>query len=114
METSGSEGAVSMRKVPLLTWSQVGQMMEMIEPSTITDPEGLLEATDVAGARTFALKGKGRFDVSQFGEGEIIFVNPEIETEPEQYVVAAVRNSLDSAMLRELNMIGETVRASSA
>ena len=49
-----------------------------------------------------------------FGEGEIIFVNPEIETEPEQYVVAAVRNSLDSAMLRELNMIGETVRASSA
>jgi hypothetical protein len=51
---SGSEGAVPMRKVPLLSWAQVGQMGR-IEPSCMTDPEALLE-TDVAGARTFALK----------------------------------------------------------
>lgn len=107
METSGSEGAVSMKKVPLLTWTQVGQMMESIEPSHITDPEALLEATDVTGARNFALRVKDDSMYPMFGEGEIIFVNPDIESEPGQYVVAAARNSPESGMLRELNMIGD-------
>jgi len=42
-----------------------------------------------------------------FGEGEIIFVNPDIETEPRQYVVAAPRDAPESGTLRELNMIGD-------
>jgi len=107
METSESASTVPTRKVPLLTWAQVGQMMERIEPSHVTDPEALLEATDVAGARTFALRVKDDSMYPMFGEGEIIFVNPDLEAEPGQYVVAAARNSPDSAMLRELNMIGE-------
>ena len=102
-----SEGAVPMRKVPLLTWTQVGQMMEHIEPSTITNPEALLLATDIAGARTFALRVKDDSMYPMFGEGEIIFVNPDIETEPKQYVVAAARDAPESGMLRELNMIGD-------
>lgn len=106
METAGGEGAVPMRKVPLLTWTQVGRMMGSIEPSHITDPEALLE-TDVAGARTFALRVKDDSMYPMFGEGEVIFVNPDLESEPGQYVVAAARNSPESAMLRELNLIGE-------
>jgi SOS-response transcriptional repressor LexA len=102
-----SEGAVPMRKAPLLTWTQVGQMMEHIDPSTITNPEALLLATDITGARTFALRVKDDSMYPMFGEGEIIFVNPDLEAEPGQYVVAAARNSPESGMLRELNMIGE-------
>ncbi|MGH7257753.1 MAG: LexA family protein [Nitrospiraceae bacterium] len=102
-----SEGAVPMRKVPLLTWTQVGQMMEHIEPSTITNPEALLLATDIAGARTFALRVKDDSMYPMFGEGEIIFVNPDIESEPGQYVVAAACDSPESGILRELNMIGD-------
>ncbi len=102
-----SEGAVPTRKVPLLTWTQVGQMMEHIEPSTITNPEALLLATDIAGARTFALRVKDDSMYPMFGEGEIIFVNPGIESEPGQYVVAAACDSPESGILRELNMIGD-------
>ena len=49
-----------MRKVPLLRWDQIDQMVTREEPPRLIHAEALLE-TDVPGRRTFALQVKRQF-----------------------------------------------------
>lgn len=96
-----------MRKVPLLKWHQVGQMVTSKEPPRLIHAETLLE-TDVPGRRTFALQIRDNSMQPLFSEGEIIFVNPDLPSEPGHYVVveSEVGRSKE-ALFRQLTKIGE-------
>ncbi len=95
-----------MRKVPLLRWDQLDQMVTNDEPPRVIQAEALLE-TDVPGKRTFALQIRDNSMQPLFSEGEIIFVNPDLPTEPDHYVMVQSEDGLpESALLRQLKEIG--------
>ena len=96
----------SMRAVPLLNCHQVDQMVTSNEPPRVVNAEAMLE-TDVRGRRTFATMVNDASMEPLFSEGEIVFVNPELSSEPGHYVVVENTDSkLTGALLRQLNVIG--------
>jgi SOS-response transcriptional repressor LexA len=95
-----------MRKVPLLRWDQLDQMVTREEPPRLIHAEALLE-TDVPGKRTFAMQVRDNSMQPLFSEGEIIFVNPDLPSEPGQYVVVESEDGRpEGALLRQLKDIG--------
>jgi SOS-response transcriptional repressor LexA len=95
-----------MRKVPLLRWDQIDQMVMPEEPSRVIQAEAMLE-TDVPGTRTFAMQVKDNSMQPLFSEGEVIFVNPDLPSEPGQYVlVDSEEGRPEGALLRQLKEIG--------
>ena len=95
-----------MRKVPLLGWNQIDQMVKREEPPRLIHAVALLE-TDVPGKRTFALQIRDDSMQPLFSEGEIIFVNPDLPSEPGHYVVVENENGRpEGALLRQLKEIG--------
>ena len=103
---AGMAPAVPIRKVPLVSWEAIGRMAAGDGNATVLGSDAMLE-TDVQGPRTFALRVKDDSMYPLFGEGEIIFVNPDLECEPGQYVVAGPRLTPEQAVLRELRTIGD-------
>lgn len=98
---------IELRKVPLLTWRQVDQMITSKEPSRGIRADAMLEVTDVPGKRTFALTVKDNSMHPLFSEGEIIFVNPDLKFKPGDYiVVGSQRGRSGEAMLRQLKKLG--------
>ncbi|HYR60779.1 MAG TPA: S24 family peptidase, partial [Nitrospiraceae bacterium] len=75
-----------MRKVPLLRWDQIDQMVKSNVPPRLIHAVAMLE-TDVPGRRTFAVQVRDNSMQPLFSEGEIIFVNPDLPSEPGHYVV---------------------------
>jgi SOS-response transcriptional repressor LexA len=95
-----------MRKVPLLRWDQIDQMVKSNEPPRLIHAEAMLE-TDVPGRRTFAVQVRDNSMLPLFSEGEIIFVNPDLPSEPGHYVVVESEDGRpEEALLRQLNEIG--------
>jgi SOS-response transcriptional repressor LexA len=89
-----------MRKVPLLRWHQIDQMVTSKEPPF--HAEAMLE-TDVPGKRTFAVRVKDNSMQPLFIEGDIIFVNPDLPSEPGHYVVVESEDGRpEGALLRQL------------
>ena len=75
-----------MRNVPLLRWDQIDQVVTHEELPRLIHAEAMLE-TDVPGKRTFAVQVRDNSMQPLFSEGEIIFVNPDLPSEPGHYVV---------------------------
>lgn len=95
-----------MRKVPLLRWDQIDQMVKSKEPPRLIHAETLLE-TDVPGRRTFAVQVRDNSMQPLFSEGEIIFVNPDLPSEPGHYVVVESEDGRpEEALVRQLKEIG--------
>jgi SOS-response transcriptional repressor LexA len=95
-----------MRKVPLLRWDQIDQMVTSEEVPRRIQAEALLE-TDVQGKRTFAVQVKDNSMQPLFSEGEIIFVNPDLPGEPGHYVVVESEDGRpEGALLRQVKDIG--------
>ena len=95
-----------MRKVPLLRWDQIDQMVMPEEPSRVIQAEAMLE-TDVPGTRTFAMQVKDNSMQPLFSEGEVIFVNPDLPGEPGHYVLVDSQNGRpEGALLRQVKEIG--------
>ena len=95
-----------MRKVPLLRWDQIHQMVTSGEVPRLIQAEALLE-TDVPGQRTFAVQVKDNSMQPLFSEGEIIFVNPDLPGEPGHYVVVESEDGRpEGALLRQVKEIG--------
>ena len=95
-----------MRKVPLLRWDQIDQMVMPEVPSRVIQAEAMLE-TDVPGIRTFAMQVKDNSMEPLFSEGEVIFVNPDLPCEPGHYVmVDSEHGRPERAILRQLKEIG--------
>ena len=98
-----------MRKVPLLRWDQIHQMVTSGEVPRLIQAEALLE-TDVPGQRTFAVQVKDNSMQPLFSEGEIIFVNPDLPGEPGHYVVVESEDGRpEGALLRQVKEIGRQV-----
>ena len=108
-ELSGSthhSPAGQMRKVPLLNCYQIDQMVTRNEPPRVVHAEAMLE-TDVPGRRTFAVMVKDNSMQPLFSEGEIIFVNPDLPSEPGHYVMVESEDGQpEGALLRQLKDIG--------
>ena len=95
-----------MRKVPLLKWDQIDQMVAHEEPPRLIHADALLE-TDVPGKRIFALQVRDNSMQPLFSEDETIFVDPDHPSEPDQYVVVESENSRPGGvLLRQLKDIG--------
>jgi SOS-response transcriptional repressor LexA len=95
-----------MRKVPLLRWDQIDQMVKSNEPPRVIHAEAMLE-TDVPGKRTFAMQVRDNSMQPLFSEGEIIFVNPDLPSEPGHYVVVESEDGRPEGVLfRQLKEIG--------
>jgi SOS-response transcriptional repressor LexA len=96
----------SMRTVPLLKPHQINQMFESNEPPRVVQAETMLE-TDVTGKRTFAVMVKGNSMEPLFSEGEIVFVNPDLSSEPDDYVIVqSDEGHQEGAFLRQFKEIG--------
>jgi SOS-response transcriptional repressor LexA len=94
-----------MRKVPLLKWDQLDQMIAHEEPPRLIHAEALLE-TDVPGKRTFAVHVKDDSMQPLFSQGEIIFVNPDLPSEPGHYVIVdSTEGRPEGVLLRQLKEI---------
>ena len=95
-----------MRKVPLLRWDQIDQMVTCEEPPRLIHADALLE-TDAPGKRTFALQVRDNSMQPLFSEGEIIFVNPDLPREPGHYVVVEGEDGRpEGALVRQVKDIG--------
>jgi len=95
-----------MRKVPLLRWDQIDQMVTREQPPRLIHADALLE-TDVPGKRTFAVQVRDNSMQPLFSEGEIIFVNPDLSGEPNDYVVVEGEvGSPEGVLLRQLKEVG--------
>ena len=95
-----------MRKVPLLRWDQIDQMVAREQPPRLINAKAMLE-TDVPGRHTFALQIRDDSMQPLFNEGEIIFVNPDLSAEPGHYVVVETEEGApEGALLRQLKEIG--------
>jgi hypothetical protein len=95
-----------MRKVPLLRWDQIDQMVKSNEPPRVIHAEAMLE-TDVPGKRTFAMQVRDNSMQPLFSEDEIIFVNPDLPSEPGHYVVLESEDGRPEGVLfRQLKEIG--------
>ena len=98
-----------MRKVPLLRWDQIDQMISRQAPPRLIHAETLIE-TDVPGKRTFALQIRDDSMQPLFSEGEIMFVNPDLPTEPDHYVLVESEDGhSERILLRQLKKIGGQV-----
>ena len=95
-----------MRKVPLLRWDQIDLMIVRQEPPRLIHAETLIE-TDVPGKRTFALQIRDDSMQPLFSEGEIMFVDPDLPTEPDHYVLVESEDGRpESLFIRQLKEIG--------
>ena len=79
------------------------------EPPRLIHAEVLLE-TDVPGRRTFALQIRDNSMEPEFSEGEIIFMNPDLPSEPAHHVLVESGNGGPKEIfLRQLKEIGGQV-----
>lgn len=105
-EDHPQSGTIEMRKVPLLSWSQIDQVVTNKELLRAVRSDVMLETTDVPGKRTFALRVKDNSMQPLFSEGEIIFVNPDLKYKSGHYVVVESQGSRSgAAMLRQLKRL---------
>jgi SOS-response transcriptional repressor LexA len=99
--------AGQIRKFPLLRWHQLDQILTSKALPGVIHAEALIEATDVSGSRTFAVKVQDDSMEPLFSEGEMIFVDPDIEWKPDDYVIAHYRNGdSETMLLRQIKRIG--------
>lgn len=105
--STNHSAAGEIRKIPLLDWQHIGEMVETKSLSGVIHADAMVEATDVSGTRTFALKVKDDAMEPLFSEGEMIFINPDCEWKPGDYVIAKSGDGgPDAILLRQVKHIG--------
>lgn len=105
--TTPRSAAGHVRKIPLLNWHQMSQLVaNKLGPGGL-GIEAMVEATDVPGERTVALKVPDDSMEPLFSKGEMVFVNPESEWTPGDYVIARGQDgSSEGTMFRQVKPIG--------
>jgi SOS-response transcriptional repressor LexA len=97
-----------LRSIPLLNWHQMEQIAKKGSLPAVIHAEAMVETTDVSGTRTFALKVPDDSMEPLFSKGEMIFVNPDVEYQPGDYVIAERQNTRSaSAVLRQVKRLGD-------
>lgn len=96
-----------MRSIPFLSWQQLGQIATSKGLPGVIHAEAMVETTDIPGARTFAVKVPDDSMAPLFSQGEMIFVDPDLEWQPADYVIAHHPEGLPETMLlRQVKRIG--------
>lgn len=104
---SPRSAAGRIRKIRLLNWLQLGQMVGNTLPPGVIHAEAMIETTDVSGKRTVAVKVIDDSMEPLFKEGEMIFVNPDSKWKPGDYVIANLPGRHpETILLRQINCIG--------
>jgi SOS-response transcriptional repressor LexA len=99
--------AGEIRRIPLLNWHQLSQLVASKVSADVIATEAMIEATDVPGERTIAVKVQDDSMEPLFSKGEITFVNPESEWAPGDYVIARSQDGLSGgATFRQVKSIG--------
>jgi SOS-response transcriptional repressor LexA len=75
------------RKIPLLDWSQMDQMITRENPPDVIYAKTTIDTTDICGKRTVALKVKDPSMEAMFREGQLIFVDPDSKWTRGDYVI---------------------------
>ena len=105
--SSRTSPAGHIRTVPLVNWHQIGELANNGRLPDSLHAEDMIEATDISGARTFALKVQDDSMEPLFSKGEMIFVNPDMEWKPGDFVVATRHHEgIASTLLRQIKVIG--------
>ena len=95
------------RKIPLLDWHQMGQMVTSENLPDVIHAEAMIDTTDISGKRTVALKVKDDSMETMFSEGEIIFVDPDSKWKPGDYVIVhRPGGHPETILLRQVKLIG--------
>jgi SOS-response transcriptional repressor LexA len=97
--------AVQTRRIALVGWNQIQQVLDNEKAAAMVEPGTVLE-TDLPGMRIFALRVRDDSMNPLFGEGEVIFVDPDEEIETGHYVIAGDEADPEKALLRELRDLG--------
>lgn len=75
-------------KVPLISWVQAGKWREAIDLYTPGDAEDWIETTVPIKENTFALRVDGDSMEPEFPAGVLIVVEPDMDPQPGDYVIA--------------------------
>ena len=95
--------AGEIRKIPMLDWQHIGEMVDTKNFPEVIHADAVVEATDVSGKHTVALKVKDDSMEPLFSEGEMIFVNPDCEWKAGDYVIAKREDG--AVLLRQIRHI---------
>lgn len=88
-----------MRRIPVVTLVTAGQWREVCDSFEPGDADEWIES-DIKGENVFALRVAGDSMEPEFKDGEIIIVDPHIESQPNDYVV--VKNAQGEATFKQL------------
>jgi len=91
------------RKIPLLEWDQMGQLILSKDFPDIIHASAMIDTIDISGKRTVAVKVQDDSMETMISQGEIIFVDPDSTWESEDYVVVHHPNMHpDTILLRQV------------
>lgn len=95
------------RKIPLLDWHQLSHII--ITSNNLPDvihAKAMIDTTDILGKRTVALKVKDSSMETMFREGQIIFVDPDSEWRPGDYVIVLCHGgNPETTLFRQIEYI---------
>jgi len=74
-------------EVPLISWVRAGSLCEVSDPFQPGDAEAWMPCPTNHGPRTFALKIVGESMMPEYRDGEIIFIDPDLEARHNDDVV---------------------------
>ena len=95
------------RKIPLLDWHQMGQMVTSSNLPGVIHAQATLDTMDISGKRTVAVKVSDDSMETMFSEGEIIFVDPDSKWNPGDYVIVhRPGGHPETILLRQVKAIG--------
>jgi SOS-response transcriptional repressor LexA len=94
------------RKIPLLDWHQMAQMVTIENNPNVIHAHAMLDTADISGKRTIALKVKDDSMETMFSEGEIIFVDPDSEWKVGAYVIVNRPGGQPEIILRQVEISG--------
>ncbi|MGP7732869.1 LexA family protein [Oceanimonas smirnovii] len=86
---------LGLRQIPVLSYVQAGQLTAVREIRDVDGSFEYVQADDDIGDRAFAMRISGDSMTPEFGEGDLVIIDPEIEPVPGDYV-AAKNGSLEA------------------
>jgi SOS-response transcriptional repressor LexA len=91
------------RKIPLLEWDQMGQLILSKDFPDIIHASATIDTIDISGKRTVAVKVQDDSMETMFSQGELILVDPDSTWESGDYVVVHHPNMHpDTILLRQV------------
>ena len=87
--------ALGGHQIPVLSYVQAGQLTEVQEIRDVDGGYEYIQADDDIGDRAFAMRISGDSMAPEFGEGDLVIIDPDIDPVPGDYV-AAKNGSLEA------------------